>query len=168
MEKTKIEVKSTGLLKVELNSSGDYIVISSDNSVFFDNFTAGFKRIADLADEIPAKLDEIEKKYDGKDDFSSSMDKTLEMSKVNVQFSKDAVTIIDGIFGEGTVKKYFRNIMEEIPDFLPDMDCVLDFFEKITPEVEKLFGKKIEDQREKSKARMAKYQPQYHRKPGSE
>ena len=140
MEKAKIEVKSTGLLKVELNSSGDYIVISSDNSVFFDNFIAGFKRIADLADKIPTKLDEIEKKYEGKDDFSSSMDKTLEMSKVNVQFSKDAVAIIDGIFGEGTVKKYFRNIMEEIPDFLPDVDCVLDFFEKITPEVEKLFG----------------------------
>ena len=95
MEKAKIEVKSTGLLKVELNSSGDYIVISSDNSVFFDNFIAGFKRIADLADKIPTKLDEIEKKYEGKDDFSSSMDKTLEMSKVNVQFSEDAVAIIE-------------------------------------------------------------------------
>lgn len=167
MEKAKIEVKSTGLLKIELNNKGDYIVVSADNPIFFDNFATGFKRITDLADEVPAKLDEIENKYSGKDDFNSKMDKTLEMSNVNVKFSKDAVDVIDGIFGEGTVNKYFRNIIEEIPDFLPDVDCILDFFEKITPEIEKLFDRKIEYQKKKSKERMAKYQPQDHRKPGS-
>ena len=167
MEKTRIEEKNIGLLKVELNSEGDYIAISADNPIFFDNYAAGFKHIADLADEIPAKLEEIEKRYVGKDDFNSMMDKTLEMSKVNVQFSKEAVSVIDGIFGEGTVKKYFRNIIEEIPDFLPDVDCIIDFFEKITPVIEKLFNRKIENQRKKSKERMAKYQPQDHRKTGA-
>lgn len=167
MEKTRIEEKNTGLLKVELNSYGDYIVLTADNPLLFDNFAAGFKRIADLADEIPAKLDEIEKRYVGKDDFNSTMDKTLDMSKVNVQFSKDAVAIIDGIFGEGTISKYFRKIIEEIPDFLPDVDCILDFFDKITPEMEKLFNRKVEERKKRSKERMAKYQPQDHRKPGS-
>lgn len=167
MEKTKIEEKNTGLLKVELNSYGDYIMLTADNPLLFDNFAAGFKRIADLADEISAKLDEIEKRYVGKDDFTSTMDKTLEMSKVNVQFSKDAVSVVDGIFGEGTIKKYFRSIIEEIPDFLPDVDCILDFFDKITPEMEKLFNRKVEERKKKSKERMAKYQPQDHKKPGS-
>lgn len=164
MEKTRIEEKNTGLLKIELNSAGDYIVVSADNPLFFDNFAAGFKRIADLADEIPAKLEEIEKKYKDNEDFKSTMDKSMEMSRVNVQFSKDAVAVIDGIFGEGTVKKYFRNIIEEIPDFLPDVDCILDFFEKITPEIEKLFNRKVEERKKKSKERMAKYQPQDHRR----
>ena len=167
MEKTRIEENSTGLLKVELNSYGDYIVLTADNPLLFDNFTAGFKHISDLADEIPAKLDEIENRYFGKDDFNSAMDKSLEMSKVNVQFSKDAVSVIDSIFGDGTVKKYFRNIIEEIPDFLPDVDCILDFFDKITPEMEKLFNRKVEERKKRSKERMAKYQPQDHRKPVS-
>lgn len=166
METAKIE-KNTGLLKIELNSEGEYIVISADNSMLFDNFTAGVKNIADMADEIAEKLNEIQKRYEARADFESVMRKTSEVSKINVQFSKDAITVVDGIFGEGTVRKYFRETYEEIPDFLPDVDCILDFFEQITPEMEKLFNRKMEERREKSKERMAKYQPQDHRKPGS-
>ena len=87
------------------------------------------------------------------------------MSRVNVDFSKEATVIIDGIFGSDTVKKYFRNIYSEIPDFLPDTDCIIDFFEQITPVIEKLFDRKIEKQKAASKARMEKYQPQDHKKP---
>lgn len=166
METAKIE-KNIGLLKIELNSDGDYIVISADNSMLFDNFTAGVKNIADMADEIAEKLNEIEKRYEAKADFESVMQKTSEVSKINVQFSKDAIAVVDGIFGEGTVRKYFREAYEEIPDFLPDADCIIDFFEQLTPEMEKLFNRKAEERSKKSKERMAKYQPQDHRKPGS-
>lgn len=167
MEKAKIKLSSMNILKIELNGSGDYVTVSSDSPTFFDGFAAGYKRIIDLANEIPAKLDAVEKKYEGKEDFSSVMDKTLEMSGLNVNFSKDAVKIIDGIFGEDTVKKYFRNVYEEIPDFLPDADCILDFFEQITPVIEKLFNRKMEQQEKASKARMAKYQPQDHKRKGT-
>lgn len=167
METARIERSNIGLLKIELNSEGDYIVISADNPSLFDNFAEGFKHIADMVDEIPVKLDEIEKRYDDKDGLKDAMDKVLEISKINVQFSKDAVAVIDGIFGEGTVKKYFRNIYEEIPDFLPDAESILDFFEKITPEMEKLFNRKMEDRNKKSKERMARYQPKDHQKPGN-
>ena len=167
MEKEKIGLKSTNLTKIELIDSGDYIVVSADSPTFFDGFAAGYKRIADLADGIPAKLEEIEKKYQNREDFGAVMDKTLEMSGVNVVFSKEAVSTIDGIFGDDTVKKYFRGIYEEIPDFLPDADCIFDFFEQITPVIEKLFDRKIERQQAASKARMAKYQPQDHKRKGS-
>lgn len=165
MEKEKIRLKSVNLTKIELNDSGDYITVSADSPTFFDGFAAGYKKIADLADGVPAKLDKIEKKYEGKEDFSDIMEKTLEMSRVNVDFSKEATVIIDGIFGSDTVKKYFRNIYSEIPDFLPDTDCIIDFFEQITPVIEKLFDRKIEKQKAASKARMEKYQPQDHKKP---
>ena len=88
MEKEKIRLKSVNLTKIELNDSGDYITVSADSPTFFDGFAAGYKKIADLADGVPAKLDKIEKKYEGKEDFSDIMDKTLEMSRVNVDFSK--------------------------------------------------------------------------------
>lgn len=165
MEKKKIGIKSIDLTKIELNDAGDYITVTADSPTFFDGFSAGYKRIAGLADSIPDKLEEIEKRYEGKEDFSGTMDKTLAMSGVNVDFSREAVGVIDGIFGAGTIKKYFRNIYEEIPDFLPDADCIMDFFEQITPVIEKLFDRKIERQKAASKARMAKYQPQDHKKP---
>lgn len=162
MENTKIGLSSENLLKVELNSFGDCIVISADNTRFFDGFAAGYKRIVDLADNVPVKMAEIEKKYDNRKDFSSVMDKAVEMSKVNVDFSREAIGIIDDIFGDGTVKKYFRILYDEIADFLPDADCIIDFFEQITPVVETLFGRKIERQKEASNARMSKYKPHDH------
>ena len=164
MEKEKIGIKSVSLTKIELNDSGDYITVSADSPVFFDSFVSGYKKIAELADKVPFKLEEIEKKYNGQEDFASTMDKTLEMSGVNVDFSKEAARIIDGIFGSDTIKKYFRNISEEIPDFLPDADCIIDFFEQITPVIEKLFDRKVERQMAASNARMEKYQPQDHKK----
>lgn len=163
--KEKIGLKSVSLTKIELNNSGDYITVSADSPTFFDGFAAGYKRIADLADSIPNKLEEIEKKYQGKEDFPSVMDKALEISSVNVGFSKEAAGIVDGIFGADTVKKYFRDVYEEIPNFLPDADCVVSFFEEIAPIIEKVFDRKLERQQKASKARMAKYQPQDHKKP---
>lgn len=162
MENAKIGLSSENLLKIELNSLGDCIVISADNTMFFDGFAAGYKRIVNLADDVPVKMSEIEKKYDNRKDFSSVMDMAVEMSKVNVDFSQNAIGIIDNIFGEGTVKKYFRILYDKIPNFLPDSDCIIDFFEQITPVVEALYGRKIERQKEASKARMSKYKPQDH------
>jgi hypothetical protein len=164
MEKEKIGLKSTNLTKVELNDHGDYITVSVDNPTFFDDFAIGYKKISDLADSISVKLEEIEKKYEGREDISTDMDKALEISKINVNFSKEAVATIDKIFGTDTIKKYFRNIYEEIPNFLPDTDCIIDFFEQITPVIEKLFDRKIERQKKASKQRMAKYQPQDHKR----
>lgn len=167
MEKTRIEEKSVSLFKIELNKKGEYIVVSADDSTLFDRFSAGFKKVADMADELPGRIEEIEKKFEGKEEFSDLMEKTVQLSKENVRFSEEAVKIVDGIFGEGTVKKYFRHIYEEIPDFLPDSYCIMDFFEQITPEMEKLFGRRLEQRKEERKKRMEKYKPQDHRKSAS-
>ncbi|MBO5283655.1 MAG: hypothetical protein J6B43_11135 [Lachnospiraceae bacterium] len=166
MEKIKLQKNDAKLIKVELNDKGDYTAISPDDSTLFNRFVAGYKRIADLGEEIPKKLEEIEKKYADQTDFAAVMEKTMAMSKVNVRFSEEAVLIVDSIFGEGTIGKYFRNVYEEIPSFLPGAECFIDFFEQITPEMEKIFNRKMEERRKKSKERMAKYQPQDHKRPG--
>lgn len=164
MENYKIKGNAVSIVKIELNDQGDYVAVSTDDSALFDRFTAGYKRIAELADEAPVKLEEIEKRYEGRDDFSVLMEKAQAVSQVNMNFSKEAVSVMDGIFGEGTIRKYFRIIYEEIPDFLPDAECFIAFLEEITPVMEKLFGRKMESRRENSRARMAKYQPQDHKK----
>lgn len=167
MDTIKITDSSASLVKVELNSKGDYAVISTDDATLFDRFVAGFKHVSDIADAVPAKLKEIEKKYARNTDTTSKMDKVLEISRANVDFSREAVSVVDSIFGEKTVRKYFRNIYEQLPDFVPNPDCILEFFEKVTPEMEKLFNRKMEERDKLRKQRMSKYQPQDHKRAGS-
>lgn len=167
MDTIKITDSSASLVKVELNSKGDYAVISTDDATLFDRFVAGFKHVSDIADAVPAKLKEIEKKYAQSTDTASKMDKVLEISRANVDFSREAVSVVDSIFGEKTVRKYFRNIYEQLPDFIPNPDCILEFFEKVTPEMEKLFNRKMEERDKLRKQRMSKYQPQDHKRAGS-
>lgn len=167
MDTIKITDSSASLVKVELNSKGDYAVISTDDATLFDRFVAGFKHVSDIADAVPTKLKEIEKKYARSTDTTSKMDKVLEISRANVDFSREAVSVVDSIFGEKTVRKYFRNIYEQLPDFVPNPDCILEFFEKVTPEMEKLFNRKMEERDKLRKQRMSKYQPQDHKRAGS-
>ncbi len=164
-------IKITGsdesfLTKIELNSYGDYVVVSTEDATLFDRFAAGYKSIIDLADAAPEKLREIEKKYAQSGGTASKMEEVLEISRVNVKFSRNAVNVADSIFGAGTLKKYFRNIYEELPEFVPNPDCILEFFEKITPEMEKLFNRKMKERDRQRRQRMAKYQPQDHKKAG--
>lgn len=156
----KIGFQDQNLTKIELNDHGDYVMVSTDSAAFFDGFAEGYKKISDMANAIPARMEEIEKGH-GK---GSSFDEAIEMSRVVREFSEEAVGTIDGIFGVGTMKKYFRNVYEEIPNFLPDAGCIMDFLEQVTPIVEKLFDRKVERLMAASKERMAKYQPQDHKR----
>lgn len=165
MENYGFKKTEVNIAKIELNSQGDYAAVSTDDSTLFDRFSAGYKHIAELADSIPGKLEEIEKQYEGREDFAGVMEKTVAMARVNVGFSEDAVAVVDGILGSGSVRKHFRDVYEEIPNFLPDADCFIAFLEQLTPIMEKLFDRKLERQEKASKARMAKYQPQDHKKP---
>lgn len=162
----KIEDNDITLHQIELNSEGDYIVISGDNPELYDKFVSGYKQLMDVADSVKAQIRQIEKQYKDKFDMDAVMNKTIEISKVNVGFSNVAVQVLDSIFGEGTCRKRFRFAYEEIPDFLPDASCITDFFEKLIPIMEKVFDRKIKKDEALRKQRMEKYQPRDHKKPG--
>lgn len=145
--------------EVTINQHGDKIYISADDAKMFDEFIKCFDFIIERSSASEKEISEIEKKYEGKEETKDSIKMAVEMSQVNVAFSNEAATSIDGIFGENTVKKYFRDHYEKIPSFLPSVDCFLDFFEQITPVMEQLFDRKMKDREKASKARMAKYKP---------
>lgn len=161
----KVENSSVEAIKLVLNNKNEYIMISPDDTAMFDRFATGIRQIVGMADEMPKKLDEIEKQYKGKTDHQSRIEEAIALARENVNFSREAVKIIDGIFGEGTIKKYFRNLYEEIPDFMPGSDCIIDFFEKITPPMEDIFNRKLDARDKLSKQRMNRIQPQDHKKP---
>lgn len=146
--------------EIKLNEHGDILRISGDDAALFDKFANGYDKIVKMADEMPGKLEAVEKESADKDDIA----KAVAMSMVRVDFCEKSIGIIDEIFGEGTAKKSFKDYYDSIPDFLPDEDLFIDFFEKFTPIMEDIFDRKLKRQEKASKARMAKYQPQDHKR----
>ncbi|MBD5507298.1 MAG: hypothetical protein HDR05_04380 [Lachnospiraceae bacterium] len=104
----KAENSNVEAIKVVLNKDGECIMISPDDAAMFDRFAAGIRQIIETANEMPKKLSEIEKQYKGKTDHQSRVAEAIAISRENVNFSREAVKIIDEIFGEDTIKKYFR------------------------------------------------------------
>lgn len=129
---------ATGLFKIELNEQGDYIAVPMGNDAFFDSFAKGCKQIWGMAEGVCNKLKKIERKHKKLKGFEATLKRIEETAKINAQFSQNVTAIIDNIFGEGTVRKYFRRFYEENPDFMPDVECFTDFLEQITPVMQKL------------------------------
>ncbi|MCI9082838.1 MAG: hypothetical protein HFI70_11215 [Lachnospiraceae bacterium] len=165
MGKYNLNLQGDEIDEITLNKHGDKILISGDDANLWDKFCQGYKKIEEMADEVPKKMDELEKKYPGADNEISSK-QIVETSRVRVEFCENAIAVIDNIFGEGTAKKSFRDYYESIPDFLPDEDKFIAFFETMTPIMEDIFKRKIERSQKESKRRMAKYQPQDHKRKG--
>lgn len=168
MGKYNLKLDGAEIDEITLNRHGDKLEISADDATIFDRFADGYDKLVKMAEEMPDKLDVVEKESaekESEEKGSSDIAKTVAISKVRVAFCEEAVGIIDGIFGAGTVKKSFRDTYESIPDFLPDEDMFLMFFEKMTPIMEDIFNRKLDRQKKAGRERMAKYQTQDHKKP---
>ena len=148
-------VRKTGLIKIELNDKGDYITISTDDTTLFDRFIAGYLQIANEAERVLKEHKKIEKKYRGMKGHEIA--KVTDIARLDVAFSEKAIKIIDSIFGEGTLKKYFRKLYNAEPNFLPSAECFTDFFENIMPVMEKLFNRKINQNEKVRIGSMSKY-----------
>lgn len=127
-----------GLFKIELNDQGDYITVPMGDDAFFDCFARGCKQIWGMSNGVCKKLKKTERKYKNREDLAATLEKIEETAKVNAQFSKNATSIIDNIFGEGTIRTYFQKFYEEDPDFVPNVECFTDFLNQITPVMKKL------------------------------
>ena len=158
-----LDLTGSEIDEIKLNEHGDILKISGNDAILFDKFANGYDDIVKMADEIPGRMEAAEKETADKDDIA----KAVAMSKVRVDFCNKAIGVIDEIFGEGTAKKSFKDYYDSIPDFLPDEDLFIDFFEKFTPIMEDIFDRKLKRQEKTSKARMAKYQPQDHKRKGA-
>lgn len=152
------------LEEVEINTHGDKISISPDDSAMLDNFVKCFDNIVKMSDENANKIAEIENKYAGKEGVENDIAMAVEISSVNVDFSNKSIAEIDNIFGDGTVRLYFRDHYEQVQNFLPGLACFMDFFTQMSPVMEDIFGKMSKNIDQLSKARMDKYMPKDHKR----
>lgn len=141
------------LYKIELNDMGDYIDISTADQELFDRFRETFKQITDAAKDLPRRYREIDKVRA----VPTHENKIVEKIRIKVRFYEESAEKIDSIFEQGTLKKYFRSLYEEIPDFMPGTECFIDFYDRIIPVLEGLFGRKVDDSEKKRIRSMGKY-----------
>lgn len=143
----------SGLYKIELNNMGDYIEISTADTGLFDRFVETYRQIVSAAKELPRRYRAIEKVRV----IPGHENKTVEKIRANVRFYEESAEKIDLVFGQGTLKKYFREHYEKIPDFMPGTEYFIDFFEQMAPVLEKLFGRKVDERDRKAVKSMTQY-----------
>lgn len=134
-------------------SNGEQIFVSGNDISIIERFVAAGEELEKLADE----MEKEESGTDGKD-----YRKAVEERK---SFSEKATGIMDDVFGAGTTHKFFGDVYEKIPNFQPDLECFLDFWDALIPVMERMSDHKIKLEKLASKRRMSKYQPQDHKKP---
>lgn len=142
-----------GLFKIELNNQGDYIEIPTTDTGVFDRFVETYRQIVNSARELSGRYREIDEARV----LPGHENKTVEKIRANVRFYEESVEKIDHVFGQGTLKKYFREHYEKIPDFIPGTECFIDFFERMVPVLENLFGRKVDERDRKAVKSMSQY-----------
>lgn len=138
------------LMDVEF-CNGDKITVSGNDISIIERFEAAREELEALADDMEKR--ETEEK--------TAKEKIAERR----EFSEKATEIMDGVFGEGTTRKYFGDVYEVIPDFCPDAECFMDYWNSLIPVIERLSNHKVKLEKLASKARIDKYMPQDHKKP---
>lgn len=134
-------------------SGGDYIVVSGNDISIIDRFIEAGNELEKLVDNMEKKESEV-----GEKDYKKE-------AEVHKEFSEKAAQIMDGVFGEGTTRKFFGDVYAVIPGFQPDVECFMDFWDSLIPVAERLSEHKIKLEKLASKQRMAKYVPQDHKRP---
>lgn len=150
-ETTKAENR-VWLMDVEF-CNGEKITVSGNDISIIERFEAAGEELETLADDMEKR--ETEEK--------TAKEKIAERR----EFSEKAAEIMDGVFGDGTTRKYFGDVYEAIPDFCPDVECFMDFWDSLIPVIERLSDHKVKLEKLASKQRMDKYVPQDHKKPST-
>ena len=140
------------ITKVYIGGGDDFIHVSGNDISIIDRFLDAGEKLETLAAEMEKKSPEGEER---------DIAKEIEEHK---EFSDKAAEIMDGVFGEGTTRKFFGDVYAVIPNFQPDLECFLDFWDSLIPVIERLSEHKIKLEKLASKQRMAKYQPQDHKR----
>lgn len=153
-EEMRIDNRVT-LTKVYVGGGNEFIVVSGNDISIIDRFIVAREELEALGSELDKKESEV-----GEGDYKKEMG-------IRKEFSERATEIMDGVFGEGATRKFFGDVYAVIPNFQPDAECFIDFWDSLIPVIERLSEHKIKLEKLASKQRMAKYQPQDHKKKGS-
>jgi len=134
-----------GIRRIGVNDYGDYIELSINDNTLTERFVDLLTWLDEEQKNMEAKGKELAEKHgDGpiidKDDGGNTVINTSALSdvvKAEADLYRRCCEKIDRVFGEDTCKKVFG-------DVLPDDVLIWDFFEQITPILEKMSAERGE------------------------
>lgn len=155
------------LTKVYIGSGDDFIVVSGNDASIYIKFVNARKKFLSLADDLENKELKIKEKYKDSENEETSNEDEEKLLQLYRSFSAESEKIMDSVFGEGTTKKFWGDVYKVIPDFVPKVEAWIDYFDALIPIAEKLSVHSERLEKLSSMRRMAKYQPQDHKRKGS-
>lgn len=138
---------SSQLKKVELNEFGDYILINPGDYTFSKRFSALLEWLDGKQAELAKQADEMGEKYKGTNMVSFDADGNASVDteqlavfvKIKNDLYEETARKVEDLFGQNVLKKYFRAFYEANPEFVPDEECIMDFFEEISPVLQTVY-----------------------------
>lgn len=120
-----------GTKKIDVNDAGEYIEFSIVNNDFFRAFFDLLRWFDDQENRKEIKeIDEQSDKVASEDGTEINYDAANNVLDLRDKISKEACEKVDNIFGDEASRKIFGGVA-------PDMYMIADFFEKISPFIEK-------------------------------
>lgn len=112
---------NNGAKKIEVNDNGDYIVLNFGDHSFPDRFFAMTDRVEELAAEAEPREKEIRERCQ-----EGSLELVRELTALDSEIHRKISAEVDGLFGPGTCRKVFG-------DIVPGIELYEDFFTQLTP-----------------------------------
>lgn len=155
------------LTKVYFGIGDNFVVISGNDASIYMKFVKARKKFLGLADDLENKELEIREKYKGNADEEISDEDEEKILELYKNLYEESKSIMDGVFGSGTTEKFWSDVFEVIPDFIPKVEAWMDYFDALIPVVEKMSDHSERLEKISSMKRMAKYQTQDHKRKGA-
>ena len=130
-----------GAKKIEVNDSGDSIVLNFGGHQFPSRFFALLDRVQALAEEAEPREAEIQAAHP-----AGSLERNRRLAELDREIHQAIAAEVDGLFGEGTCRKVFG-------DILPGVELFDDFFTQLMPYFEQAGKERADRMRKYSAAR---------------
>ena len=134
---------NSGLKKIAIkDEDGDLVTVLRVNVADADTAEC-FAKIINNLQEISANCEKEamawKKEHEQEETASGEVDveRVLQINRIRVRYLKQIAEEIDKLFGEGTVRSVYG-------DIVPDEAALVEFVEGVIPVMNKLFGKRYE------------------------
>lgn len=143
---------SNDLVKVEVNDFGDCIYLNPSDASFQTRYLNLLKWVNAKEKELRELAEQKDKEYGGRSiitknedgDPEIDFDQLADLVDIQVGFYRECEEQINGLFGQDTLKKYFKLAYDVNPNFVPDENCIADFLEEITPVLNEVYNTRFE------------------------
>lgn len=125
---------NSNIKTIEVNDAGECISIPMGDTTFFERFGSIIKYFEQKKDEIDRQGRELSEKY--KEKPEDDIDRFMDAVQYYAALCREVCEELDKLFGEGCCRKVFSGIES------PGVELIGDFFEQITPLLQKYFSER--------------------------